>query len=81
MPDIVGWPEAVLSDPLNWDRLASTLGVSIAVAEALYTALSILPQAFVAGLGGFLFASLYLDQRARLEGVDLYIAVQELERS
>jgi len=77
----IGWPEAVLADPINWDRLATTLGVSIGVAEALYTALSILPQAFVGGLGGFLFASLYLDQRARLEGVDLYIAVQELERS
>lgn len=75
------WPTAALQAPELRELLADALGTGLGQAEALLGLLMVLPSAFTLLVGAFVYASFYVDQRARLEGVDLYIAMEALERS
>jgi hypothetical protein len=72
-------PLGVLDDPgmrtsfaIDWGLSVGMVDLAVCLLGGVFTALS-------AALSGVVFASFYFDQRARLEGVDLYYALQELE--
>ncbi len=73
--------DLVFIDPENWVRAARALHLTVDQVEVLYSLLVLLPKTFVTAISAFVMASFYFDQRARLEGVDLYIAVEELEEA
>lgn len=73
--------ELVFIDPENWTRAARALHLTVDQVEWLYSLFVMLPRTFVTAISAFVMASFYFDQRARLEGVDLYIAVGELEEA
>lgn len=79
-----GGPELALQDPRVLERfvgLFGSLGVGFSDAKTVMGLLGLLPKVFVTCVAAFAYASLYVNQRARLEGVDLYIALEELERA
>ena len=73
--------DLVFIDPENWVRAARALHLTVDQVEVLYSLLVLLPKTFVTAISAFVMASFYFDQRALLECVDLYIAVEELEEA
>jgi len=68
-------PLAQLDMPLTRANLAVDLGLATATVDLVVCLLGGVFTALMASLSGVVFASFYFDQRARLEGVDLYVAL------
>lgn len=68
-------PLAQLDEPLTRAGLATDLGLSLASVDLSVCLLGGVFTALLASLSGVVFAAFYFDQRARLEGVDLYLAL------
>lgn len=72
-------PLAQLDDPMVRASFALDLGLSVHVVDLAVALLGGVFMALGAALSGVVFASFYFDQRARLEGVDLYFALQRVK--
>lgn len=72
-------PLAQLDDPVARSGFALYLGLSGGLVDLAVCLLGGVFTALSAAVSGVVFASFYFDQRARLEGVDLYLALRARE--
>lgn len=72
-------PVGYLDDPGERLSFALRFGVDLNLLELLVALLGAVFLALVGVLNGVVFAAFYFDQRARLEGVDLYLNLAWLE--